>query len=227
MHSISNNFSRFSIDFSNGRLRVSDSNLAEDLYGSNLRSFDFPFGKLSTIKQNVYYSFLSGGEIVRHFHIEADGNDENICNPYDEDKAILFASWKKFPSLKQDLKEILVGLVEEKRKEIDCMLKILDGIDSAQDIDTSDNEPDFEKFLEETEPHYDRTEADYFPIFDLIDYARKVIKGRWASAEAYMLKRPFLINHMNHYAEEVIKGHWPELEELKKKHPEFATDTEE
>jgi hypothetical protein len=223
---MANNFSSFECNFSNGRLWVSDTNRAEEVYGSNMNNFDLPFGKESTIKQIVCYTLNPSG-VVRHFDVEADGNSDNIYSPYDQDTAVQLASWKQFPATKEDLKTIISNLAEQKQKELDDMQECLNELDSAPDIDTSDSEPDFEKFLDETEEHYDRTEEDGFPGYDIIEYTKEVIKGRWKSAETYMLKRPFLISHMENYAEEVIKGVWPELEELKRQHPEYITNTEE
>lgn len=224
---MANNFSSLNCNFSNGRLQVLGTNGAEEVYGRNMHNYDLPFGKDSTIGQSVSYTLYPSGELVRHFGVEANGNSDNIYSPHDQDKAILLASWKQFPATKEDLKTIIASLAKQKQKELDDMQKYLDDIDSAQDIDTSDSEPDFEKFLDETEPHYDRTEEYGFPGYDLIEYTNDVIEGRWKSAETYMLKRPFLMKHMENYAEEVIKGVWPELEELKKQHPEYTTNTEE
>ena len=223
---MANDFSSFECNFSNGRLWVSDTNGAEEVYGSNMNNYDLPFGKDSTIKQIVCYTLNPSG-VVRHFDVEADGNSDNIYSPYDQDTAVQLASWKQFPATKEDLKAIISRLAKQKQKELDDMQEYLNEIDSAQDIDTSDSEPDFENFLDQTEPHYDRTEEDGFPGYDFIEYTNDVIKGRWKNAETYMLKRPFLIKHMENYAEEVIKGVWPELEELKKQHPEYTTNTEE
>lgn len=223
---MTNNFSSLDCDFLYGELHVSDTNGAEEVYGSNMNNYDLPFGKDGTIKQIVRYTVNPSG-VVRHFDVEANGNSDNIYSPYDQDKAVQLASWKQFPATKEDLKAIISRLAKQKQKELDDMQEYLNEIDSAQDIDTSDSEPDFENFLDQTEPHYDRTEEDGFPGYDFIEYTNDVIKGRWKNAETYMLKRPFLIKHMENYAEEVIKGVWPELEELKKQHPEYTTNTEE
>ena len=48
-------------------------------------------------------------------------------------------------------------------------------------------------------------------FFDIVTYARDIIKGRWPEAEPIIIRHAYYIYT---YARDVIKGRWPEAEEL-------------
>jgi len=55
----------------------------------------------------------------------------------------------------------------------------------------------------------------------ILDYIRRVIKGRWVEAEEYLRLKP---NIACNYARFHIKGRWPEAEEIIKKDPYCACE---